>query len=281
MFDFPHSRLLFRDLMRIDFLLLRVFLLTIIGLFVAGFSSPIMAQSLKEDPEAKKVFEELDRRRDLVNYEKSEMQMIIYDNKGRTRERTMQSFSYDTEEESKSLTVFEAPADVRGTAFLSVREGSEEIQKLYLPALNSIQVISASQKSDRFMGSDFTYEDLGDQDPDEYSFEMLSEADSATVLKGRKNEDSQYAYIHFYIDPDRYTLQKAEYFNEDGEKIKRLVASNYEKVLDEQDVWRPGKMVMYDLENDRKTELKWTDRTINESIASWRFTERGLRRGVR
>jgi len=242
--------------------------------------SALNAQSLKDDPEAKKVFEELDRRRDLVNYEKSEMQMIIYDNKGRTRERTMQSFSYDTEEESKSLTIFQAPADVRGTAFLSVREGSEEIQKLYLPALNSIQVISASQKSDRFMGSDFTYEDLGDQDPDEYTFELLSETDSVTILKGRKKEDSQYAHIHFYIDPDRYTLQKAEYFNEGGEKIKRLVASNYKKVLDEQDVWRPGKMVMYDLENDRKTELKWTDRTINSSIASWRFTERGLRRGV-
>ena len=253
----------------------------ILILCITAVGSVLSAQGLKDDPEAKKVFEELDRRRDLVNYEQSEMQMIIYDSKGRTRERTMQSFNFDTEEESKSLTVFEAPADVRGTAFLSVRQGSEEIQKLYLPALNSIQVISASQKSDRFMGSDFTYEDLGDQDPDEYTFEMLSETDSVTVLKGRKKEDSQYASIHFYVDPDRYTLQKAEYFNDDGEKIKRLVAKDYQKVLDEQDVWRPGKMVMYDLENNRKTELKWTDRTINRSIASWRFTERGLKRGVR
>jgi len=261
-------------------MLCNTIILSIAMLFWGFPLTALNAQSLKDDPEAKKVFEELDRRRDLVNYEKSEMQMIIYDNKGRTRERTMQSFSYDTEEESKSLTIFQAPADVRGTAFLSVREGSEEIQKLYLPALNSIQVISASQKSDRFMGSDFTYEDLGDQDPDEYTFEKLSETDSVTVLKGRKKEDSQYAYIHFYIDPDRYTLQKAEYYNEDGERIKRLVASNYEKVLVDEDVWRPGMMVMYDLENDRKTELKWTDRTINSSIASWRFTERGLRRGV-
>ena len=133
------------------------------------------------------------------------------------------------------------------------------------------------------MGSDFTYEDLGDQDPDEYTFELLSESesDSVTVLKARKKEQSQYAYIHFFIDADRYTLQKAAYFNEDGEKIKRLVASNYKMVLEQENVWRPGKMVMYDLKNDRRTELQWTDRKINEQIASWRFTERGLRRGVR
>jgi len=256
-------------------------MLTSVAVVIVFFTSVQLAESqnLKENPEAREVFEELDRRRDLVNYEKSDMQMIIYDSKGRTRERRLQSYSFDTPDESKSLTVFESPADVRGTAFLFIRQGSDEIQKLYLPALNSIQVISASQKSDRFMGSDFTYEDLGDQDPDEYTFELLSETDSATVLKGRKKGASQYRYIHFHVHPDRYTLLKAEYFINEEEKIKRLVASDYKKVLE--NVWRPGKMVMYDLKNDRKTELIWTNRTINEQIPTWRFTERGLRRGVR
>lgn len=129
------------------------------------------------------------------------------------------------------------------------------------------------------MGSDFTYEDLGDQDPDDYRFELLSESDSVTVLKGRKKRESQYAYILFYIHPDRYTLIKALYFDRVGNKVKRLEASAYEKVIEK--VWRPGKMVMYDLQNERRTVLEWTNRTMNKTIPSWRFSERGLRRGVR
>lgn len=253
---------------------------TVIAFVVMMVAVPFFAigQDLREDPEAREVFEELDRRRDLITYEKSDMKMVIYDARGRTRTREMRSFSYDEEEVSKSLIVFESPADVRGTAFLSIREGSEEIQKLYLPALNRVQVISAAEKSDRFMGSDFTYEDLGDQNPDDYTFTLVSESDSVDLLRAEKKGKSQYRYIHFHVDPERYILLKAEYFNDEGTKIKRLEASDYQNVL--KDVWRPGTMIMYDLRNDRRTELSWSDRTINESIPGWRFTERGLRRGL-
>jgi SepF-like predicted cell division protein (DUF552 family) len=154
------------------------------------------------------------------------------------------------------------------------------LQKLYLPALGQIQIISAAEKGDRFMGSDFTYEDLGDQSPDDYRFEMLSKSDTSHVLKATKKKQSQYDHMYFYIDPNRYTLQKIEYFYEDGTMVKRLQASNYRQVLEEEDVWQAGKMIMYDLRNNRKTELIWSNRNVNASIPGWRFTERGLRRGV-
>jgi len=45
-------------------------------------------------------------------------------------------------------------------------------------------------------------------------------------------------------------------------------------------LWSPAKMTMYDLREDRKTEITWSNREINVSIEDWRFTERGLRRGI-
>lgn len=250
-------------------------------LITSFLPSIILAQNgdLKEDPEAREVFEELDRRREKVTYEKTDMQMTIIDPKGRERVRKMRSFSYDENQINKNLIVFLEPADVRGTAFLTITRDDEELQKLYLPALGRVQVITASQQNNRFMGSDFTYEDLGAQNPDDYTFTLLSETDTMTTLKAIKKGTSQYAYIHFLVDPNRYTLEEARYFDESGEMIKRLEASDYTEVLDE--VWRAGTMVMYDLKADRRTRLEWTDRTINESIPEWRFTERALRRGVR
>lgn len=240
--------------------------------------SYLAAQDFKDDPEARKIFEEVDRRRDMINSETADMKMVIFDSRGNTRERTLQSFSMNEEDISKSLLIFESPANVRGTAFLSISEGSEEVQKLYLPALGQIQIISAAEKGDRFMGSDFTYEDLGDQDPEDYDFELRSKSDTTFVLKAEKTESSEYNYLYFYIDPDRYVLQKIEYFNDENDMIKRLEASRYTEVTNE--VWQPGKMVMYDLRNDRKTELSWSNRNVNASIPGWRFTERGLRRGL-
>lgn len=236
------------------------------------------AQDIPDDPEARKIFEEVDNRRDKVGSEKAEMQMTIYDGRGNTRNRKLQSFSQNEGETSRSLLIFEEPANVRGTGFLNISQGTDEVQKLYLPALGQIQIIAASEKGDRFMGSDFTYEDLGDQDPDDYRFELLSKSDSTHLLKATKKDESQYAYMHFYIDPDRYVLQQIEYFNEGDVMIKRLEANQYQEIID--GVWQPGKMVMYDLQADRKTELSWSNRTVNTSIPAWRFTERGLRRGL-
>lgn len=250
-------------------------LLFVLTVLIPGM---LFAQDIQDDPEARKIFGEVDQRRNRISSEKADMQMIIYDSRGNTRNRSLRSFSMNEGEISKSLLIFEEPANVRGTAFLSISEGSDEVQKLYLPALGQIQIISASEKGDRFMGSDFTYEDLGDQDPEDYDFEMYSKSDTTYVLKAEKNESSEYNYLYFYIDPDRYVLQKIEYFNEEESMIKRLVASGYTKVLEE--VWQPGKMVMYDLRNDRKTELTWSNREVNASIPEWRFTERGLRRGL-
>ena len=207
------------------------------------------------------------------------MKMVIYDSRGRTRNRSIQSYNYNEGSISKSLLIFESPANVKGTAFLTIDQGKEELQKLFLPALNKVQIISASEKSDRFMGSDFTYEDLGDQDPEDYVFELKEKRDTSFVLLARKTEKSQYDRLIFYIDSGKYAIQRVEYFDAQDAMIKRLVASDYQQVLEE--VWRPNAMVMYDLENDRKTELAWSNRVIGEPIPEWRFTERGLRRGVR
>lgn len=241
-------------------------------------SDTLIGQSVTDDPEARKIFEEVDERRSKIKTEKADMRMVIFDPKGNTRERSIQSYSFNANDISKSLLIFEEPANVRGTGFLSVSKGTNEVQKLYLPALGQIQIISAAEKGDRFMGSDFTYEDLSDQDPQHYTFQMHAKSDSAYVLKARKKGSSQYDYIYFHVHPDRYVLQKAEYFNDEGTMIKQLVASEYEEVMEE--VWQPAKMVMFDLRNDRKTELSWSNRQINTSIPEWRFTERGLRRGL-
>lgn len=57
---------------------------------------------------------------------------------------------------------FITPADVKGTSFMnwSYNSGQDDDQWIYLPALKRTKRISSGSKSDYFMGSDFTYDDL-------------------------------------------------------------------------------------------------------------------------
>ena len=226
----------------------------------------------------REIFDELDQRRKAVKYETSYLSMTIYDSRGRTRTRELKTWSYNDESTTKTLIVFESPADVRGTGLLSLNEDGHEQQQLYLPSLDRIQTIGGSERGDRFMGSDFTYEDLGTQNPDNFSFREMDHTDTQYVIKAVPEIDSEYAYIVFYIDREHYTLDKAEYFNEQDEQYKELVAEDFVEV--EPGIRRADQMTMYDLENDRKTVLRWSDRTINEPIPERYFTERQLRRGV-
>ena len=64
----------------------------------------------------------------------------------------------------KSLSIFDTPRDVKGTAFLSFshKEGPDD-QWLYLPAARKTRRISAADRGDYFLGTDFTFEDVDNE----------------------------------------------------------------------------------------------------------------------
>jgi hypothetical protein len=247
--------------------------------FLLLFTGSLNAQDRTNDSdEARSIFEEMDERRSSVETETAIMQMVITDPRGRTRSRTLQSWTEHFGDDTRSLIVFSEPGNVRGTAFLSISEDGSQTQQLYLPSVGRIQTISSAERSDRFMGSDFTYEDLGDQNPDDYEFEWLESGDAHYTIRASKPDSDQYSRLEFVIEKERYTLETIRYFDESDKEIKRLEAENFEQVNDR--LHSPRMMTMYDLREDRKTVISWSERNINTPIEEWRFTERGMQRGI-
>ncbi|MCH8496277.1 MAG: outer membrane lipoprotein-sorting protein [Balneolales bacterium] len=230
------------------------------------------------DEEAREIYEELDRRQRAVVYETATLNMRIVDNRGRTRERDLDIWSFNSDDTQKTLVRFNAPADVRGTGLLTISESGEEVQRLFLPALNRIQTISSSQRSDRFMGSDFTYEDMGDQNPDDFDFTVISKDSESNIMvvKGVRTAPASYAYAHFEINTERYVLMKATYFDDSDTEIRELTTENIVEITT--DVWRANKLTMRDIKANRYTVLEWKSRSIDEPIADVIFTERNLQR---
>lgn len=248
-------------------------------LLIYSISTAVQAQNRVTDPDqARSIFEEMENRRNSIETEKSDLQMVITDSRGRTRNRTLQSWSENEGNNSKSLILFSEPGNVRGTGFLSIDEDENETQRLFLPSIGRIQTISSSERGDAFMGSDFTYEDLGSQNSKDFEFEWLELSDQYYTLRATAKESDQYSSIEFDILRNTYSIKTVRYFDQSDLMIKRLEADLFERLSDIH--WSPSKMTMFDLREDRKTELTWSNRETNIQIEEWRFTERGLRRGL-
>lgn len=246
---------------------------------IFSLTSALKSQDRVTDPaQARSIFEEMENRRNSIETEKAELQMVITDSRGRTRNRTLQSWSENVGDDSKSLIVFSAPGNVRGTGFLSIDEDANQTQRLFLPSIGRIQTISSSERGDQFMGSDFTYEDLGSQNSEDYDFDWLEMRDQTYTLRATAIDSEQYTSIEFDILRDTYSIKTVRYFNQSNQMIKRLEAEQFEQLSDIH--WSPIIMTMYDLREDRKTELTWSNRETNVQIEEWRFTERGLLRGL-
>ncbi|NCC90606.1 MAG: outer membrane lipoprotein-sorting protein, partial [Spirochaetia bacterium] len=94
--------------------------------------------------------------------------MTITNARGSVRERSIAQYRQDLDGVESKLMFFLSPSDVRNTSFLSFsyEDGRNDDQYIYLPALKRVKRIASDSKNDSFMGSDFTYDDMGSRHPD-------------------------------------------------------------------------------------------------------------------
>jgi outer membrane lipoprotein-sorting protein len=231
-------------------------------------------------PSASDVFDEVERRQNLVTSESAALRMEIVDERGRARTRSMDLRTKLADGRTKSILVFTGPADIRGMGLLTVETSGGDDQRLYLPALGRVQRIAGQKRGERFAGSDFTYEDLGTRDPDRYDVSMAETTPAAFVFEARpKDEDSDYSRIVLTVDRERYVVQRAEHFDRSGTLAKVLTAADFTEVVP--GGWRAGRLTMEDVQAERRTVLTFTEREAGTTLDDALFTERQLQRGLR
>ncbi len=249
-------------------------LTTIILLAVAG-----MAVAQSSTNRGGDVLERIREQRDRLPYEQSQLTMVMQNTNGRTRERSLRIWSYSTDSRSRQMIQFETPADVRGTGLLSISDNSGTSQKLFLPATRRVQTISSNNRGDKFLGSDFTFEDLGDVNHDDFTYETVSEQGNRMVVRAipKKGTSFSYAYAVHTLDTSRLLLLSSTFYDKADKSIRELTASDFTET--KPGIWRSNTITMKDIQRGSQTTLKWNDRTF-DPISDTYFTERFLQRGA-
>lgn len=215
---------------------------------------------------------------------KSVMQMTLINKRGKTRERTVLSISKDYGKDSKSITFFQSPADVKGTGFLQYEYEDtlkEDDRWLYLPALKKVRRISCSSKSDYFMGTDFTYDDMGDRSVNEDIHDLLCEEEidsiKCWVLESiPKDKDYMYSKKIAWIRQDALIPLKVEFYDRQKNLLKVLKITDIRK---QDGFWTAFKMEMNNIQDKHKTILEIEEMHYNVGLKDNLFRVSTLERG--
>jgi outer membrane lipoprotein-sorting protein len=220
--------------------------------------------------------------------ESADFIMRLIDKRGRLRERQVLIQSKtDASGQDKSLIRFQAPADVRGVGLLSLKQGDQENQWLYLPSMGRIRRISASQETDSFMGSDFSYEDIQRDDVDDYTYILLKEevykdmecyVVHFTPFKENHKKQTGYRWMDVWIWKDSFLTVKIDFFDRRGELLKSMTADDI-RPIGKTGKWRAYFVEMQNNQTGHRTELQYNDIRVDQDLHDDVFTIRSLERG--
>ena len=190
----------------------------------------------------------------------------------------------DTSEGDRSIITFSEPVDVRGTALLthSKIEPDDDSQWIFLPAVKRVKRISSSNRTGKFVSSEFSYEDLGSEEVADNAHIWLEDATCAhdgaltcaAVESRPRNKRSGYSKRVSFIDLDEYRVHQIDFYNRRGDLEKSLKFQDYKQY--EGQFWRAHVMIMENTQTGKSTRLSWGDYSFRMGLTERDFTPQGL-----
>ena len=175
------------------------------------------------------------------------------------------------------------PADVRGTRFLSLEEPGQASQMwLYLPALGRERRIAGSAAQDSFMGTDFSYQEIGGGRT--YRTDYAAERQADATLDGRpayvlrltpRNPDSRYGYVQLWVWKETFLPLRIDFFDRRGQLDKQLTTGDFRQ--DERGTWFAYLITMASVKAQTRTIIRVLEHQ-SKPVPDEVFTLRYLRR---
>lgn len=214
------------------------------------------------------------------------MTMVLRNRHGEESVRRFRTRTLElVDDGDKTLSVFDEPADVKGTALLThSHKAGDDDQWLYLPALKRVKRIASSNRSGSFVGSEFSYEDLSSQEVEKYTYRWLRDEpcpgaeDFACWVVERfpADENSGYTRQVSWIDRDAWRPWRIEFYDRKDSHLKTLVFGDYRLYLDRH--WRAHSLSMANLQTGKSTDLAFDEFVFGQGLGDRDFDRRALSR---
>jgi hypothetical protein len=181
---------------------------------------------------------------------------------------------------SKAIIRFVEPAEVKGVALLVVNHPDRSSdQWMWTPAIGRDRRIAMQDRSTRFFGTDFSFEDLEERDVNQFDYRLAGESALDGALcwgieaRPRESKTSQYTLTRMWIRKDNYVAVQYESLIKD-QPVRRLHQTDIQNV---QGIWTPRTLEMTDLRRKSRTVLRLDKLEYNVPMKDGDFTVQALR----
>lgn len=248
------------------------------------------ALPLLAETDARSIMEQ-QRQRHRVPAERTDLTMVLVDDRGRERERSLTIDSRTGSDDLEKIRLqFHEPADIREVGLLTWEQAAdmEDDQWLYLPARRSSKRIASSGKKNSFMGTDLAYEDLRPENLDSQSYTILREEPvedhpcwviEAVPDTEKEAVDSGYSRRLLWVRMDNFFTVQIHYFDRRGNHIKTLLNLNLVELPEGR--WRSDESVTTTTRRGSSTIMRVTNRDLSPDFPESHFEPEALRRSIR
>lgn len=251
----------------------------------------LAAASASPLPEGKQIEANMNARNEGIAVARS-LKMEMTDRRGKQRTRYTKAFRKYYDDEKKTAIFYLEPKNIKDTAFLTYDypdAKQDDDQWLYLPAMRKVRRISASDRGDYFLGTDFTFEDikletrastndynrltLGEDDVDGhhvYKVESTPVSDAIAKELGLSRRED-------YIDSQIWIARKSVRWDPKGNLLKTVWFKDIRKV---QDIWTAHVIEVENHKTGHKTVFTFSDINYHDDLSDKIFTQQTLQRGL-
>jgi len=228
--------------------------------------------------QAQTAYEISDKASKLITFEAMEMTstLVIMDAKGNSRIRKVSNATKKFGDATKTIIKFISPADVKGTAMLIYDyETNDDDMWVYLPSLRKTRRIVSSEKSNSFMGSEFSNSDMSKPNMADFNYKLVGTEEymgktcwkiESTCKTDKIQKELKISKKIAYIEKDTYLTHKIDYYSIDKKLYKTTSISNYKQF--ENGKYFAYKMSILNHKNHRKSEI-----TINKLVEGSSLSE--------
>jgi outer membrane lipoprotein-sorting protein len=210
---------------------------------------------------------------------KARVKMVIKSDSGSERSREFTILRKDVVDGGKQFyyVYFHKPGDVKKLVFMVHKKvGMDDDRWLFLPAMDLVRRVAASDGRTSFVGSHFYYEDVSGRDVSADTHKLESVTDKAYVLLSTPKDPISVEFKEFrtWVDKVNFLPVKAEYVNSKGVVYRSVEAL---KVEDIDGVPTVMEARVKDLIRGGETLMSFTKVKYNLGLEESLFTERFLR----
>jgi len=266
--------------------------LAVSSMFLLGTSTGVQAQeSAAIDMTAREIMQQVLDREDGVQVSRT-LTMELTDRRGKTRKRVTRGYRKYFGDDKRTVLFYLSPANIKDTGFLTHDYSDsqrDDDQWLYLPAARKIRRISASDRGDYFLGTDFSYEDiknenkpnLSDYNHSRKGTEVVDGVETVVIegipVSEEVSRELGYGRVLSYVDPNIWVVRKSEFWDIKSNPLKVVRNSDIQLV---DNIWTSHRISAENFKTGHKTIFTFTDIDYQTAIADKWFESRQLKRGL-